>query len=170
MRAKHLVVLTAVGLVASGLLLTASCKKDEPGATATAVTSTVKPTSRVDSEHFTLTFAPSGDCKPGSECLATVDLSSQAGYHINKEYPYRFTGEPASGVEFLGKDPAGPQVFTKAAGDYDAPTETKATMKVRFRAKDAGKTNLVGTYKFSVCSEKNCQIEKADLITSIDVK
>ena len=45
-------------------------------------------------------------------------LEASGGYHVNKEYPYKFTANAAPSVDFLGRDPGGAAVFSKAAGDF----------------------------------------------------
>ena len=155
-------------LVATSLV---ACKKDEPSAGATSGAALGKsPVSKVDDPHFSIVIAPDGLCTAGTECVVKIELDALGGYHVNKEYPYKFTATAAKDVEFLGKDPAGTSVFTKSAGDYTSTSEGHATMSVHFRAKQAGKVDVTGTYKFSVCSAQNCQIETAELGAKVDVK
>lgn len=159
-----------VVLAATALVAVAGCKKDEPSAGATSAGPAKPKSAKVSEPHYSIEIMPNGTCAVGADCEARVELVALGGYHVNKEYPYKFTAAPSKDVEYLGKDPAGTSVFTKSAGDYAAAGEERALMTVRFRAKAAGKVDVEGTYKFSVCSEQNCQIESAELGAKLDVK
>ncbi|MCW5817938.1 MAG: hypothetical protein KIT84_43465 [Labilithrix sp.] len=117
-------------------------------------------TKRVAGDHFALDLASSG-CKAGAECTLTIKLAVEGDFHVNKDYPYRFLAAEAPGVEFLGKPDK--TKFTKDAGDFVADGEKTATMTVRFKPAAAGKTKVAGTYKMSVCSADQCQIEEPSL-------
>jgi hypothetical protein len=114
------------------------------------------------------------DCAPGDECAATIRLVALGGYHINDTYPYKFTVAPADvaspRLEFLGKDAKGHGVFGKDDGDLVQDGEKVAVMSVHFKAHEAGKVAFAGTYKLSVCSEANCELERADLAFEGTVK
>jgi len=43
-------------------------------------------------------------------------------------------------------------------------------MKVHFKAAKAGAMTIPGTFKLSVCSAENCQLETADLSIPVVVK
>jgi hypothetical protein len=104
--------------------------------------------------HFTLGLAAPGTCAPNTDCAATLTLTATEGYHINKDYPYTFTADPRDGVTYLGK---GGSVFSKANGEFQQVSETVGATRVGFRA--AQSFELSGTFKMSVCSEANCQLE-----------
>jgi len=165
-RARFFVVVASAWFAAAAI----GCKKDEPSAGASAAPGQKPKGAKVSDPHYTVELVPNGTCAPGADCEARIELVALGGYHVNKEYPYKFTAAPSKDVEYLGKDPAGTSVFTKSAGDYAAAGEERANMTVRFRAKAAGKVDIEGTYKFSVCSEQNCQIESAELGAKLDVK
>jgi hypothetical protein len=126
----------------------------------------------VDGKNFTLDAAAAGDCKAGAECHVTITLKAAGDYHINKEYPYKFKAE-GSGVEFLGSDAAGKNTFSKSAGDFviDSGDPAKsATMTVKFKPAAKGTSTIKGTFKMSVCSAQNCQLETQDISVDIPVK
>lgn len=125
--------------------------------------------SKVDGKNFKLEALPQGDCKAGAECRVIIRLEALGEYHINKEYPYKFTAK-ADDVEFLGTDQAMKNVFSKANGDFKTEGETKATMTVKFKPAKAGQVALSGTYKMSVCSAQNCQLESQQLALNVPVK
>jgi|HubBroStandDraft_2_1064218.scaffolds.fasta_scaffold433177_2 hypothetical protein len=124
----------------------------------------------VDGNHFTLDGAPAADCAVGASCVVAIKLAAQAEYHINQQYPYKFTASPAAGVTFLGADPANPNVFTKTAGDFAINDEKTATMNVKFKVAQKGPVAIGGTFKLSVCSSANCQLEQQDLSVSVTAK
>jgi hypothetical protein len=123
----------------------------------------------IDGKNFVIDSLPDGECRAGTGCHITIKLKALGDYHINKEYPYKFKGE-ATGLEFLGSDAAGKHIFSKSAGDLvidpgDPPKG--ATMTVKFKPAAKGMSTVKGTFKMSVCSAQNCQLETQDI--SVDV-
>ncbi|HRH00688.1 MAG TPA: hypothetical protein PLR99_30810 [Polyangiaceae bacterium] len=155
-------------VVFSGITL--GCSKTDAPSGSAAAKAPAPPTARVESPHYALELKPGGPCKVGADCVATVELDARGGYHVNQEFPYRFTAGPAKTLQYLGRDPVAPGVFSKASGDYSAPSEGHATMTVRFRPTAAGAAEVGGSYKFSVCSEQNCQVETAELVAALDAQ
>lgn len=121
--------------------------------------------------HFTVDSSQ-GDCKAGAECLVQLTLTASSGFHVNKEYPYKFKAGDVAGVEYTGTDAAGKNVFSKASGDFtpDAKDEKLGVMKVHFKVAKAGNVNITGTFKLSVCSAENCQLETAELSVPVTIK
>jgi len=97
----------------------------------------------------------------------TLRLVASGEYHVNKEYPYKFTAAAAPGVTFLGSADA--STFSRAAGDFREEGEKIGVMTVRFRPTAAGEAKVSGTYKMSVCSAENCQVESQAVSLSIPV-
>lgn len=167
--------LLVTGLIALGAVV--ACSKDskapEPTVqTKSAAVNAIKVENpQVDSadgatkhlvgDHFALDMASTG-CKVGAECTMTIKLAIDGDFHINKEYPYRFTANDAPGVDFLGKADD-KKKFTKDAGDFVADGEKAGTMTVRFKPSAAGKAKIAGVYKLSLCSADQCQIEEPNL-------
>ena len=87
----------------------------------------------------------------------TLRLAAGGEYHVNKEYPYKFVATAAPGVQFLGNGE--PNTFSRSSGDFREDGEKAATMTVRFKPTAAGEARVTGTYKMSVCSAENCQVE-----------
>ena len=112
-----------------------------------------------------------GSCAANTECTVDLRLEAQGDFHVNKEYPYKFKATPASGITFLGKDPAGAETFSKAAGDFkpDASNEKVGTMTVKFKAASKGSVSVAGTFKLSVCSAQNCMLEQASVTVPVVV-
>lgn len=97
----------------------------------------------------------------------TLRLAPTGAYHVNKEYPYKFVAAGAPNVTFLGKGDA--NTFSRASGDFAEEGEKAATMTVRFKPTAAGSARVSGTYKMSVCSAENCQIEQQAVTLDVPV-
>lgn len=120
----------------------------------------------VDGKNFGLDVASPG-CRAGEDCAMTIKLVVAGDYHVNKEYPYKFVASAAPGVTFLGKGDA--STFSKASGDFVEEGEKSATMTVRFKPASPGQATIAGTYKMSVCSAEQCQIEQQPIALAIPV-
>src|SRR5262245_50197766 len=83
--------------------------------------------------NFTISAEVIGDCKANTECKVQIKLQALDSFHVNKEYPYKFKAGDVAGVEYLGTDAAGKNVFSKAAGDFvlDANNEKLGYMNVK---------------------------------------
>jgi hypothetical protein len=111
-------------------------------------------------------------CAANAECKVDLRLEASGGFHVNKEYPYKFKASAVNGVTYLGKDPAGVDVFSKAAGDFalDAGNEKVGTMTIRFKSASKGNVSIGGVFKLSVCSAQNCQLEQANVTIPVAVQ
>lgn len=168
------VVGAAAVAAAAVLAITTGCKDssaNESGQKAPAA-SEVAASSHVDGKNYKLDAKQAGDCAAGAECKVTVRLEAQGEYHINGEYPYKLKAE-APGVEFLGTDAAGKNTFSKSAGDFvaDQGSPPKAgTMTVKFKPSAKGNVTINATFKMSVCSAQNCQLETQEISAPVTVK
>jgi hypothetical protein len=135
---------------------------------AAALVAPVADAKEIKGNNFLL-VATTGACKKGEECTLTLRLEAQGAYHINDSYPYKFTpakkdDKPLSeNVEFVKEN------FSKAAGDFKKDAEKVGTLTVKFKP-TAAKGKIVGTYKMSVCSEQNCQLEQQEIQLDVDAK
>jgi hypothetical protein len=112
-------------------------------------------------------------CAANAECKIDLRLEAQGEFHVNKEYPYKFKMAAApSGVTYLGKDPGGVDLFSKAAGDFslDASNEKVGTMTIRFKSSNRGSVSIAGVFKLSVCSAQNCMLEQAQVSVPVTVR
>lgn len=119
------------------------------------------------SDQYKVTVEPAKG-KAGTELTAKVKLDVVASdKHINKTYPYKVELKPVDGVELLGKDAGNKGIFSKTTGDFepkDVSESTKsATITVHFKVAKAGSGTLPGTLKLSVCSDKDCLMDKTDI-------
>jgi hypothetical protein len=123
----------------------------------------------VCADTFFVDVAPE-DCAVGAACRLVVKLVATGDFHINDEYPYRFRADESAGVAFLGSDGAGKNVFSKAAGDWQRADVKSGAMTVQLEPSDAGSRAVGGTFKLSVCSEKNCLIEQRQVSATVVVR
>jgi hypothetical protein len=110
-----------------------------------------------------------GGCAVGGPCSVVFALVAAGDYHINDEYPYKFKADDAPGLEFLGTDDGGHDVFSKSAKNWTKTGERTGAMTVTFRPLQKGITTIAGTFKFSVCSAKNCELEHRTLKAAVEV-
>lgn len=161
-RTRKLAAALLVASIAAAVGVAATTTRDAQAAAAA-------PSAKVTGKNFSLDFE-AGDCKAGAECTATLKLEALGSFHINDNYPYKLKLGEVSGVELLGKDAAGKNVFSKQAGDFKKDGEKAATLTVHFKPSKAGPVTLAGQYKMSVCSEANCQLETQEVSTTVTVK
>lgn len=124
---------------------------------------TKKAESKKDAQSYTVELTAKGPYKAGVEGKAEIVLAPKAGFHVNPDYPAKLKlQDPApEGVTYPKK------VLKKEDGKFE---EKGATLPVPFTVAKAGKAKIGGTFQFSVCSEKNCFLEKVDLEVEVDVK
>jgi hypothetical protein len=102
-------------------------------------------------------------CSAGASCRVAVKLVATGDFHVNDEYPYRFKVQPTPGVELLGADPAGKNVFSKPAGDWAKTDAKSGTMTVRVTPTVKLPSTISGIFKLSVCSAQNCLIDQPEV-------
>ncbi|MGD0678431.1 MAG: hypothetical protein ABSC94_23740 [Polyangiaceae bacterium] len=117
--------------------------------------------------HFFLDILSPGHCPAGMECTISIKLGATDGFHVNDEYPYKFKADLTDGVQFVGTDPAGQNVFSKPAGNWHKVDEKSGLLAVKFFVGTPGQATITGTFKLSVCSAENCLLEQRDLRTEV---
>jgi hypothetical protein len=141
--------IAAVALVA---LATLPACKDEPAKRPSGErTAHVGPPFRVDT-------VPPATCgrAAAAPCAVELRLNALGGFHVNRDYPFKFVAEPSPGV---AHEPDPGLAFVD---------DQTAAMTVRFRAAAGeGPVRVLGTLKLSVCSDEKCVIE--DVPVSVDV-
>ena len=165
MRRGCCVVVAAVSISACG-------KSQAPGsgAASVATASASAPCAHAAcADDFFIDARPS-DCVAPGECDVRVELVATGAFHINDEYPYRFVADDRGGVDFLGKDGAGTNVFSKTAGDWRKESATTGAMTVRLKAPAPGERTIDGTFKVSVCSAQACLLEQRRVSATVVAK
>jgi hypothetical protein len=157
-------------LVGAGVLV--ACGKDSAAATQPGgghASQSLAAGPHADGDHFSVDASQTGPCAPGAECSIAIKVTVRDEFHVNMEYPHKFTAQDAAGVEFLGKDPAKKNVFSKASGDFTSSDPKTGLLTVRFKSQ-AGSPTIAGTLKLGVCSEQNCLLPSVDLAVPVTVR
>ena len=122
-----------------------------------------------DGEHFSVDAALVGICSAGAECAIAIKVTVRDEFHVNPEYPHKFIAQDAAGVEFLGKDTAKKNVFSKTAGDFVTADPKSCVLTVRLKSQ-AGTPTITGTLKLGVCSDQNCLLPSVELAVPVTVR
>jgi hypothetical protein len=118
-------------------------------------------------DDFTIDATGPRGCAVGSVCSVDLELVAKGDFHVNEQYPYRFSADEGPGVRFEGTDAAGRNVFSKPAGDWQKTDAKRGVMKVRFTPLERGSKTIAGTFKLSVCSAESCLLEQRRLSASV---
>jgi hypothetical protein len=108
-----------------------------------------------ESAFYRVDAGPQTPCTTGAPCEARLVLSALGAYKVNRDYPFKFLAEPAPGVAVDG---------TGAMTFDDAKT---GTLTIRFRAVRGAPARLTGTFKLSVCTDEECQIEEPKIVLEL---
>ncbi|HEU4409408.1 MAG TPA: hypothetical protein VFS43_29380 [Polyangiaceae bacterium] len=157
--------LVAGGVLAGVAWLGAGCNQSEAAqapekAPVAAAAAAVGAGPKVDNPNYTVSLRADGPYQQGQEGTAEVTVEAKGEYHINNEYPFRFTPKEGDGVTFKG--PVG-----REGGTVD---KAKVVLKVPFTPTRGGEVKLAGKMSLSVCSDKQCLMEKQDLEVVAKVK
>jgi hypothetical protein len=117
--------------------------------------------------NYFIDATPPAACPVNEPCAVAIKLVATGDFHINDEYPYRFKADEAAGVEFLGTDGGGKNVFSKTAGDWQKTDAKSGVVTVKLKATQGGPKTIAGTFKLSVCSAQNCLLEQPQVSTSV---
>jgi hypothetical protein len=88
-------------------------------------------------------------CVAGTPCEAQLVLTATGGFHVNKDYPFKFVADTAA--------PTAVAVETAAFAPHGTHT---GTMTIKLAPTKAGPAEVRGTFKFSVCDDDTCKIEE----------
>jgi len=100
---------------------------------------------------------PRTPCASGVACEARFVLTALGDYHVNKDYPFKFVGDPAPAVPLDG------------AATFALDDARHGTLTIKFRPHAPGTAKLAGTFKLSVCSDETCEIETPKLELAVPV-
>lgn len=117
-------------------------------------------TTRVSDEAFELELRPVGTYKAGKLGAAQVVLKPRGAFKVNDKYPYKF--------EFAKVDGIKPLTEQVSSESLELSSE-RAVMTVRFTPMAAGQATVAGQFKFSVCTEDRCLVERQELALSVRV-
>lgn len=129
--------------------------------TALATSAVELGTATLDSAAFHVDLQPVGEYRAGKPAVAEVVLVAKGDYKVNDKYPYRFKFSQGERVR-----PAD-SVVTKDAVRF---SHRKAVMTLPFTPTASGKSTLAGEFRFSVCTNDRCLVERADLALTVVVR
>jgi len=154
--------LLSLGLVGLALTLGACNKSEAAQNRTTPAGATVEAlSSRAETENYVVYLRAVGDYKEHMEGIVEVVLETKGEFHINEQYPYKFTPKESDGVKFTKEK------FGREDGTFEA---SKAVIKVAFSPSKSGQVSVGGKFALSVCSDKNCLMDKKDLALDVTVK
>jgi len=148
--------LALVALTATGAGL-AGCKRERSEATKQPPGAPPLPPPLAGKAFYRIDAGPQTPCTAGSPCEARIVLTALAGYKVNKDYPFKFLAEPTSGVTVDG------------TGTFAFDDARTGTLTLRFQAAQPGPARFSGTFKLSVCTAEQCEIEEPKIELSIPV-
>jgi hypothetical protein len=172
----HATIVLALWASALSLAFGSGCSKASHAATTLAADDMSASSVHGDCGHsacgsnFFVDVAAPASCAVGAPCGLSLRLVATGDFHINEEYPYKFKAEDVKGVEFLGTDDSGKNVFSKGANNWQRKDEKTGTMAVSFRAAEKGDKPISGTFKLSVCSPQSCQLEQQPVTTTVSFR
>lgn len=114
---------------------------------------------RVDTDDYSVELKPTGSYSKDKEGVIEVVIEAKGDKHINEQYPFKFTPKDSDQITFKG--PTG-----KDGGTFDA---KRAVLRVPFTPKKSGTVKVAGKVSLSVCSDKNCLMEKQELDRDVTV-
>ena len=116
-----------------------------------------------EGRHYTLDVKAPGSVNVGGHGSLEVVLLATDGYHINDEFPYglKTTADPAGIVSFDA-----PQL-SREQGTY---TKTEARFEAKFTAARAGVAKIGGRMALSVCTKKECIVDKIEVEVPVTVR
>jgi hypothetical protein len=145
-----------IGLAAAAAA-TAACKREgEPRPPAPRSAATMPPP-LAGKSFYRIDAGPRTPCTAGATCEARLVLTALDGYKVNQEYPFKFVVDPAPGVAVDG------------TGTFVLDDAKSGTLTIRFRAAKSGPIRFTGTFKLSVCTEAQCEIEQPKIELELPV-
>ena len=109
---------------------------------------------------FSAYMSGSGAYKAGQAGNVTAVANALGDYHVNQEYPYKFT---------LNAAPLGVSYGETVVRNVSR-SEKRAAISIPFTPSSAGTVTISGVYSLSVCTSSNCVIEKVPLSVTVKVE
>jgi hypothetical protein len=109
---------------------------------------------------FSAYMSGAGSYKAGQAGTVTAVVNAIGEYHVNQEYPYKFT---------LNAAPAG-VAYGETVVRNVSRTEKRASISIPFTPSSAGTATISGVCSLSVCTSSNCVIEKVPLSVTVKVE
>ena len=126
-------------------------------------TESVAADSKAKAPEYTVEMRKVGTYKAKTEGKVELVVTPDGGYKVNKQYPMKFkVKEPSEGITFAKN--------IVKEGDGGSITEKEGKLVFSFTPAAPGKAKVSGVLSFSVCSYKNCLMEKKELELAVDVQ
>jgi hypothetical protein len=167
---RELLILCAATAVGVGVGAGAACKRErEPASSASPAPGPASqpssaapgapplPRPLAASSFYRIDAGPRTPCTAGAPCEARLVLTALGAYHVNQKYPFKLLVDPAPGLTVDG------------TGTFALDDERTGTLTIRFRAERSGPARLTGTFKLSVCTEEECEIEEPKIELELPV-
>ena len=106
---------------------------------------------------FRIDVTPPVSCKRATVCEAKLRLVALDKYKVNAEYPFKFTPDANAALTYEG------------TGKFTHDDKKSGTLTIKFKADKAGKVDVSGLFKLSVCTEDLCKIEKPKVSFSVTI-
>jgi hypothetical protein len=151
--------LTALAL-AAGTTTFAACKRDRdraPAADPAAADPAKLPPPLAGTDFYRVDIGPQTPCTAGAPCELRLVLTALGSFHVNKDYPFKFVGEPAAGLAVEG------------TGTFALDDAKTGTLTIRYRAAKSGRARFTGQFKLSVCNDERCEIEQPKIELEVPV-
>jgi hypothetical protein len=136
-----------------------------PGSTESAKEPFIVSTSKAhtDGKHYALDAKAPSAVKVGASGEVEIALEAKDGYHVNDKYPYKLVpaAEPADLLSFEKKE------LVRADATM---SKGEAKFKVKFAALKSGTAKVGGLLAFSVCTAKECVVDKVELTVPVTIR
>jgi len=140
--------LLALVLALAAATTTAACKRDREPAPPAGAAANAPPPPLAGGPFYRVDVGPQTPCTAGAPCEARLVLTALGAFHVNKEYPFKFVGEPTPGL------------LVEGTGSFALDDAKSGTLTIRYRAARSGRARFTGRFKLSVCDPDRCEIEQ----------
>ena len=136
------------------IALVVACGRDQP----TKPKAAPAATPLASKAFYRIDPGPRTPCTSGAVCEARLVLTALGDYHVNKDYPFKFVGDPSPAIPLDGE------------GVFALDDAKNGTMTVKFQPSTPGTAKIAGMFKLSVCSGDTCEIETPKLALDVAVR
>lgn len=138
------------------LLVIAACKREDAVASkGTAERAITGRPPLAEKAFYRVDLARPPACSVGTTCEAELVLTALGDYHVNERYPVKLEVEPGSIAD---------------AGTFARAGEKTGTLAVKLNPTKPGTARVTGTFKLSVCTDDNCEIESPRIAFDVTAK
>ena len=146
-------------LGSSALIGVVLCAASVAGASEPRLPGPTQLTQHITNAAFDLDLRKAGSYQKGKPAKIEIVLVAKAPFKANKDYPYKFKTEKNAKLKFKSEVTRGAKVDGR-----------RAVMTVEFTPMETGSQTVSGKFYFSVCTDKQCRVEREILSLPITVK